>query len=231
MSYYLLMTSLPLLEWPLAPKARPPISRLNLTHRLALVGSEERGALKELETLLSWRQWSRHDAESDWLYIEENQRRIEKLRPAALKNIAEQFAVIRGIIAAMRLRARGQSPSFPISMAAKGYTQWMMMIRRNWHEKDFYLGGLFPELVQVDEMITAGEALALERWLLRYHWNLLDRFNAGHYFDFVALAVYLLKWELVDGWLANNQFVAQKRFQLLVEQATTQTIERIKADD
>jgi hypothetical protein len=46
---------------------------------------------------------------------------------------------------------------------------------------------------------------------------MLERVGAGHYFDFEAVVIYLMRWSLVDRWTRYKGEVAVERFRNLVD--------------
>ena len=102
------------------------------------------------------------------------------------------------------------------------------MIARNWRAPAFGLGHIFPWIKDADQLLTQGEAFALEQLLLRLVERDLKRLGALHEFDFEAVVLYVLRWSLIERWTRYNAEAASRRFaQLLADGLKTapQTLE------
>ena len=76
---------------------------------------------------------------------------------------------------------------------------------------------MHPWLPQAAGLLASGQALALERLLLERAWRHHSRLQVGHYFDFVAVVIYVLKWNMVARWSRISQQGARDRFLQLVD--------------
>ncbi len=56
----------------------------------------------------------------------------------------------------------------------------------------------------------------LERLLLATIWNHLERLSDGHHFDFAAVVIYVMRWDLVARWTGYHGEEAAQRFDALV---------------
>jgi hypothetical protein len=67
--------------------------------------------------------------------------------------------------------------------------------------------------------MTRGAAVDLERLLLGAVWSHLERLSDGHYLDFEAVVIYVLRWDMIARWTTYDGDEAVRRFDELVEQA------------
>jgi hypothetical protein len=74
-----------------------------------------------------------------------------------------------------------------------------------------------PLVVDGRTLLESGDALALERLLLNAVWEHLDRASEGHYFDFEAVLIYSMRWDLVARWTAYRGEAAVTRFDEMVQ--------------
>ena len=63
------------------------------------------------------------------------------------------------------------------------------------------------------------ETEALERLLLEQAWKSVVRQTGEHLFDFEAVVIYVLKWNITDRWVRYNAEAAARRFRDLTEAA------------
>ena len=76
---------------------------------------------------------------------------------------------------------------------------------------------MFPWVLEANRLLNAEESVELERLLFEAVWNKLGRLGTGHYFDFEALVIYVLRWNLVDRWSRYQGEEAVKRFRTLLD--------------
>ena len=57
----------------------------------------------------------------------------------------------------------------------------------------------------------------LERLQFAVNWQMLDRIGAEHYFDFEAVIIYLMRWNLMERWTRYNGDAAIECFRKLVD--------------
>jgi hypothetical protein len=60
------------------------------------------------------------------------------------------------------------------------------------------------------------ETLALDKLLLNLSWQYYARLNRGHYFDFPAVVLYVLRWDMIHRWVSYDADRALLRFNELV---------------
>ena len=57
----------------------------------------------------------------------------------------------------------------------------------------------------------------LEQRLLKIIWQRLSRFEQAGDYSFLAVVIYVLKWDLANRWTRYQGDVAQQRFQTLID--------------
>ena len=76
-------------------------------------------------------------------------------------------------------------------------------------------------MVRIDEaraLLVAGASVELERLLLDVVWRDLERRSEGHEFDFEAVLLYCLRWEVIARWTRYTSEAATTRFDHLVRE-------------
>jgi hypothetical protein len=192
-------------------ETQPPMSRYRLDRRLSALLPADAALLDAIESLLQWSHLSMQLRDADMVRKARNL--FGELREPALVEIVRFRLEMRMLVAALRWRARGSSRTD----AALDIVPLSTLVRCRWEEDCFGLAGLHPWLPQAARLLAAGEALALERLLLERAWRHHSLLQVGHYFDFVAVVIYVLKWNMVARWSRMNQRGARDRFLRLVE--------------
>ncbi len=98
-----------------------------------------------------------------------------------------------------------------------GYGRWTNVIARHWSDTDFGDQRVFPWVLEADRRLRDGDALGVDRLFMEYSWHELGRLGAGHYFDFEAVAIYVLRWDLIDRWTHYDAESARKRIVALAD--------------
>lgn len=211
-AYVMLISSLPTPEALFLAK-QPPLSRLKLDQRLRVLAPEDAETLRLVEEALQW----------DRLPISMTEEQVVARVRAALtaidNEILQQVILdrleIRTCVAALRRRNRGEPP--PAPGTCWGFGRWVDHIARNWTEPSFRLDRVFPWLREADRLMKQGDTTALERLLLQQAWRKLVRLAGEHEFDFEAVVIYVLKWNIVDRWGRYNGEAAMRRFDEMVD--------------
>jgi hypothetical protein len=190
-----------------------PISRLRLEERLKMLSEQDAILLNQIGSLIAWQQqpMERSDAE----FVLEAQQFFQEVGNPTLRKIVESRLNLRTIIAALRRRHRGESNS-PLGQPW-GIGPWVNYIERHWSESGFHLEGIFPWVLEANRFLNANDSIALERLQFEVNWQMLERLEARHYFDFEAVVIYLMRWSMVDRWSRYEGEAALKRFQTLVD--------------
>jgi hypothetical protein len=110
----------------------------------------------------------------------------------------------------------GKSP--PISGEQWGYGRWVRHIEQKWSAADFGLGGIMPWVADFSRLMDEGDTLGFEKQLLDLAWRYMSRAADGHFFDFEAVVLYVLRWDTFARWTAYNGELAAERFERLVNE-------------
>ena len=68
-----------------------------------------------------------------------------------------------------------------------------------------------PWIAEAHRLMQAGDQIAMERLALTQVFQQLDHYNALHEFDFEAVAIYVLRWVIVERWSRYNADDAAER--------------------
>jgi hypothetical protein len=227
--YTALMASLPPLGG-LFEAREPAISRLKLQSRLSLLHPEDRRSLDRATAILSRSllpklgeseddappaaRRSSPDSGADGELLEEVRRFFVEVHQPLLRQLVSHRLDLRTVVAALRLRHRGQAE--PPRSRSWGYGRLVPVIERHWSEPSLGLAGLCPWIGEVLRLLESDDLIALERQLFSLIWRELDRLGQGHHFDLEAVAVYLARWSLVERWSNYDSAAAARRFRQLV---------------
>jgi hypothetical protein len=212
--YAMLVCYLPPL--PAAPFAirQAPLSRLQLDRRLALLSSEDAEDLATIESLAHWDRIPLATGEQRFLV--QAQHALDQFSRPSLREMLRWRLEMRTLVGALRRRHRGL-PS-PSPGEAFGFGQCVDAIRRHWEESDFRLGHLQPWVSMANEHIRAGNHVGLEHLLFSMVWNHYTRLAWDHHFDFEAVVLYVLRWNLIDRLARHDAKAARQRFEALLAQ-------------
>jgi hypothetical protein len=221
--YITLMASLPALG-DLFKAQQTPISRIQLEQRLKLLTPEDRAVLQQMENLLrlSNQPLERTDAEM----VAMTRHLIDNLHSPVLKELVDQLMEGRTVLAALRRRNRGETA--PPADKHWGYGRWVKRIERHWLEPGFRLEKVVPLVTQADRLLKAKDFAELERILMNQLWTTYSRLSQEHYFDFEAVVLYVLRWNLIERRVNFDRDRAVGRFHALVDSAIG-TFDRIFA--
>jgi hypothetical protein len=214
--YVALMASLPALPHVLAAK-RLPISRLRLERRLQGLAPGDKALLDDLQVVFSLtrRDPARDPALSDAMLVHRVRAFMPRLPSAALERAVDYTMALSTITAALRRRQRGEPA--PAADVAWGYGRWTRTIHRHWQEPELGVGRAFPWVREAAGHIESGDAIALESLLMREFWTMTGRLRLGHDFDFTAVALYVLRYQVLERRVAYDAEAATMRFRTLVE--------------
>jgi hypothetical protein len=204
-----LMSSLPHLG-DLFRVTQTPLSRLRLDARLRLLSDPELELLRQIEQVLQWsHQPLGRDDPAAVALAEQLLRRLER---GILYDLVLERLEYRTLVAALRRRHRGEtvSPSH-----RWGVGRWQAHLSRHWLVDDFHLAAVFPWISKAHGLLEQGQPEALERLLLSTAWDHHTKLAEGHYFDFPAVVIYVLKWNIMDRWVSRSSERAVQRFRQL----------------
>jgi hypothetical protein len=220
--YAMLISSLPYHESLFGAK-RAPLSRIRLRQRQHLLDDEDRACLRIVAGLL---EWSFHGmATRDEEIVARAKEMLPKMKNAFARDLIVRRLEMRTVSAALRRRHHGQAA--PSAHDSWGYGRWLGHIRRHWSEPHFRLERVYPWLSEARNLLETGDTLGMERLLLSTNWEYLDRVAVGHDFDFEAVLIYSLRWDLVARWTGYSGDAAAVRFEELLEAG----MKDVKLDD
>ena len=211
MQYAMLITSLPWLG-PLFAADQTPLSRLRLENRLRHLDAKDAAALSELTSVLHWIHLDLDLNEAQLI------QRVQELETnwgdGFLSHLLRFRLELRTAVAALRRRRRGEkeAPVHPW-----GYGRWVKHIERYWSEPGFRLQRVFPWIEEAEQLIEKRDSRALERLQMTVVWNHLTGISIGHEFDFEAVVIYVMRWDLLVRWSSAKGEAARERFDQLVD--------------
>ena len=220
-AYYTLLTSLPHIDSLFNSKITP-ISRIQLDRRLSMLSASDREALLNVEQLIHWSHLG--DEVDEEALINLAQRLLQTLKSPDLKELVSWRLDMRSVVAALRRKAKGgQAPT---------QTRWSFgaryaYIRRNWNSPTLGLQHAFPWIPTVIDCLSREDYLTLEKTLLEAVWHKLNELSQKHRADFEAVVIYLLRWNLVARWTANDGEEAIIRFNELTEMALGEFVNQL----
>ncbi len=208
----MLMTSLPAHKNALFDQEQVPLSRIQLNKRLALLDKKDAADLLKIEQLLHW---SHIKTDIDQTFVNETIESISSINNDFIKNIIIWRLELRIILAALRMRHQGQKS--PPTKKIFGFDYWHFIITKFWHQADLGLGKQLPWLVEANTLLVNNKSLPLEKLLFRVVWDHYQHLSLGHYFNFEAVIIYVLRWDIIYRWTSYNKDVAIRCFNDLIE--------------
>ncbi|MCK5354049.1 MAG: DUF2764 family protein [Methyloprofundus sp.] len=221
-AYAMLMSGLqphPLSLWDLENK---PASRIHLERRLTLLQDQDR---QQLEQIVSILHWARMDAEnsSDAKIAAEAERVIQSIDNPLLRETIIWRMELRTIMTAIRRRKLGMNA--PPKNQRWGYGQVVPFILKNWQIEDFSLSHRFIWIKQANMLFETEQSVELEKLLLNLSWQHYERIGQAHYFDFEAVVIYVLRWNIVHRWVQCDKQIAMQQFEKLVNDGLGEYLE------
>lgn len=209
--YTTLISSLPH-QPALFTEKQTALSRIRLDGRLSMLDEDHARTLALIEDVLAW---SHQEFElSDPEVVRRARRILDEIPEGLIRDIAAGGLDMRTIVAALRRRRAGGAA--PGVGEVFGHGRWVAHIRRHWSEPDFTLSGVFPWVAEANRLLAADDTIGLQRLLLTESWRRAERIGAeGHEFDFAAVVVYVLRWDIVDRWSRYDAERATARFEEL----------------
>lgn len=212
--YTMLMTGLPRHPGSLFTAKQTPLSRIQLDRRLALLDTQDRKDLRLVEDILFW---SRLSAETDVRVVEKCNRAMDLIDNGFAKQMAMLRLEIRSLMTALRKRNRGESP--PNKDEIWGVRRWLPFITKNWQQDDFGMAHRVHWLPEANQLLVRRESLELEKLLLGITWQTYGREANRHAFDFEAVVIYVLRWDIINRWTRYDSERALTRFDNLIDEA------------
>ena len=211
--YVTLICALPY-HGPLFGAVRPPLSRIRLNEYLEQLEPDDKADLDSVSLLLDWSSQTR--TRDDARILSDARERVPDLQNALAREVVQWRLELRSAVAALRRRQRGESA--PPSGRDWGYGRWLSTIARHWNDSDLGLGRVYPWIDEARGLLAAGSSVELERLLLGVVWRDLERRSEGHEFDFEAVLLYCMRWEVVARWIRYQAAPAATRFEYLVRE-------------
>jgi hypothetical protein len=212
LEYITLAASLPTL--PYFEKAlRLPLTELALLQRLKMLNETD---LKQLHGAVALLRWKRHSATVPTEQVEKQYRAVrDTLSNDALREFVDWRINSRAVIAALRLKVRGQTAR---PQQVWGAGPLVRSIERNWEKPDLGLQGLFPWINEAREHLARGNALALDRLKNGVVWRRLTTMGELNAFGFEFVAAYCFKWDILQRWIRYQPESARRCFENLVQE-------------
>jgi len=214
--YLTLLTSLPA-HGPLFRVHHPPLSWLRLRQRLGWLEADDAEDLERLLALVSWHR-QRFEVEDGELILAA-ERSVAEFRSDFARDFAVWRLELRTLVAALRRRHAGGSPP---RARRWGFGRWVPLIARNWNDPHFRLERVHPWLPDARRMLDQGDPRGLERLLLTTVWSHLDRLEDDHRFDFAAVVIYVMRWQIVARLIREDSQLALQRFDALLDAGRTE---------
>lgn len=215
-AYFTLVSSLPALT-DFERMKRLPLNRERLEARLEMLTPEDRAEARRAEAFLTWHHQPLHFP--DERVLSAYQEVMQATSNAMLADLVATSLRRRTLQAALRRRHRGGAAPEP--KEAWGEPRMLYTVRRNWSRPDFGLGAVHRWVGPMVEHLRDGNAVALERVLLRHSWDTLDALvrRERPRFSFEAVLLYLFQWDIASRWLAYDAARANERFDALIDEA------------
>lgn len=211
--YTMLLAALPYLPAPGSGRELP-ITRLQLQQRLNWLSPEDQQRLRWVDTALHWLYLPVEL--TDEQVIRRSRMALEAIDCDFLRSILLERMEMRTFVVALRHRSRGE----PLPRESPwGIGRFVKQIETHFSDPAFGLGHLYPWLTQAHRLLQADAPLELENLLVQQAWKRLVRVEDRHGFDFAAVALYVLRWEILHRFFRRHAETAVTRFDSLVAQA------------
>lgn len=191
--YTTLMCSLPFLPPPFAEEL-VPISRRQLQNRIHMLDDDHAELLSEIEQLLQWDRISIEQGDNE--ILDRAKRLQEKLYQPTLLEAVQWRMDMRGIVSALRQRLHNNKQ--PEKNRRSHYGRFHIHIERHWNAPYFQLEWRFPWLKEVARGLKESQAMRVEQALLNAAWQQLSNDAQQHHFNYVAVVLYVLRWNIVE---------------------------------
>ncbi len=210
--YYTLIASLPPMPLQLE-QARLPINWPRLEGRLDMLSERDRKIIRRLERFLRWER--RPHCRSDKDVMAAFEKIQEKIEYPLAHEIVTHLMDIRMLVAAVRRRQRDLPPP-------EYAGTWGRHIVRNWQRTNFGLGVRFPWLDELRLHLSQDKNMSAHRLVVSVIWDYLRKLAEHHHFDFEAVMLYLVRWDVVNNWVKQDREKGKKRFNQLTREVMGQ---------
>jgi len=209
--YITLMASMPALPAPFAARELP-LSRIGLEGRLRLLDDEDAQLLDRILHVMVWERIDIALPAAEIIRLVDDVMNL--LHSETLRTVIRERFELRTVLAALRRRRRGESS--PSSGTRWGCGRYVDQISRNWARPHFGLRRTLPWLGEIRDLHDVGSIRRLDLAISRVAWQGLVDAQREHEFDFDAVALYVLKYDMIARRLAHSAAKTRKRFDELV---------------
>jgi len=214
--YYALLASLPAQDSLLQAKFTP-LSRQAFRKRLSMLTPEDAALFTRIADILAWNRLGPERTEEQ--YRATVRQLLADLDSETLREIVTERMEVRSILAALRRRAGGEAAPSEADSATLYFGNITGRIARHWQEPGLGLANVYPWVVETDRQLRAGNYYAVEKLVLDWLWRRLPHYLLHHAFDFEAVVVYALRWDLVERWVRYEPEAAKTQFDTLLNHA------------
>ena len=215
-----LLASLPGLP-PLETAERLPINEPRLMKRLDLLHPEDRQDLGTILDLVRWKEVPQ--GRSDAQHAARYRRALQDIRSPKLRGHLHYRMGQRGVLAALRYRQQHPEATptiLPCGREFGDHTHWILA---HWSLADFGLGTRFSWVSDALGHLQRGEALALERLMLRLvHRAAAQLQQRATPFSTEQVCAYVLRWDVLRRWLSYRDGDGRPRFHRLLTDLTSE---------
>ena len=196
-----------------------PISRYKLDQRLHMLQEADYAQLKQIESVFNWDAWP-VDSEHG-VILDKMAALLASIDDDKIRQLLQDKIDLRSVVGALRQRHQQQLNQQPLQPPTGHWTlsRYRSRIEKNWQEDDFRLGTMFPWLQETAALIRAQKTYAAEKLILQHSWQTFLRHQPESEFSFMAVIVYVMKWNIVDRLSRYEPEQARTRFQALVRSA------------
>ncbi len=178
-----------------------------------MLEAADRQRLERLTHVVSWPGVAGCSADAEVFALFEEACDAVQPYPALMELLRERLES-RMLVAALRLRRDGGGDPAPVATWGRGSVA--RAIRANWSEPTFGLGRARPWLRDAQALTARGDHIGLERAVLTEIYRQLDRMSAHHRFDFEAVALYVLRFQVIERWQRYDTERARSRLETLL---------------
>ena len=208
--YYTLMGSLSALPPHFEEADRVPISSLQLDERLKMLEPRDAVIVDQMSDFLVWERQPLERSDADVIAIYD--KFMASVDDSFARALIRKAMTIRTIMAGLRRRRLGLDPPL-------GVPQIAAQIARNWAHPDFRLGLQFAWIGEFDAELNGDSPFDLEKRRLNIVWQHIKRLAENQYFNFEAVVLYLIGWEVVYRWTRRDAKEGERKFAQLVSGA------------
>jgi len=210
--YVTLVASLPHLR-PIFTQAHLPLSPYRLGERLKMLEEEHRAILDRVVSVVGWSSVAAGDADADVIARFEAAMADLEAYPTLVALLRRRLET-RQLVAALRFRREGADESVAASF---GTGRVARAIRANWGDPGFGLAREHSWLREAQGPVARNDHIALERIVLTEVFRQIERVGADHHFDFEAVVLYALRFQVMERWRRYDTDRARTRLSHLLE--------------